>query len=76
MIKAISAQCPYEQGQAIALAAANALLHKKTPSFIGVEPMTVTADNLLKSWKKVFKEDAPAQIRQAIAAPTAHIDQA
>lgn len=66
MIKAISAQCPYEQGQAIALAAANALLHKKVPSFIGIEPMTVTAENLLKSWKVVFKEEAPGEIREAI----------
>lgn len=66
MIKMISAQCPYEQGQAIALAAANALLHKKTPSFIGIEPLIVTPENLLKSWKKVFKEEPFAELKQAI----------
>lgn len=66
MIKMISAQCPYEQGQAIALAAANALLHKKTPSFIGIEPIIVTPENLLKSWKKVFKEEPFAQLKQAM----------
>lgn len=66
MIKAISAQCPYEQGQAIALAAANALLGKTTPSFIGIEPQIVTAENLLKSWSNIYKEEAPEEIKQAI----------
>lgn len=27
------------------------------PSIIGVEPIRVTPDNLLKLWKKVFKEE-------------------
>ncbi len=68
MIKAISAQRPYEQGQAIALAAANALLHKKTPSFIGIEPLMVSPENLLKAWKEIFKEDAPSKIQEAMHA--------
>lgn len=65
MIKMLSAQCPFEQGQAIALAAANSLLGKATPSFIGVEPISVTCENLLKSWKQVFKEDPPLQLKEA-----------
>lgn len=65
MIKALSAQCPYEQGQAIAIAAAKAVMNEKVPSFIGVEPIRVTPDNLLKSWKKVFKEEADQEILQA-----------
>lgn len=65
-IKVISAQCPYEQGQAIALAAANALINKKVPSFIGAEPIYVTSENLLKSWKKVYKEEPPAQLIEAL----------
>lgn len=65
MIKMLSAQCPYEQGQAIAWAAANAMLHKKVPSFIGIEPVSVTPDNLLKSWKRIFKENPSPELVQA-----------
>jgi ribose transport system substrate-binding protein len=66
MLKAISSQCPYEQGQAMALAAANALLEKPVPSFIGVEPIYITSDNLLKSWKKVCKEEPSPQLISAL----------
>ena len=65
MIKALSAQCPYEQGQAIALAAARSILNKEVPSFIGIESISVTSDNLLKSWKQVFKEDPRPELLQA-----------
>jgi ribose transport system substrate-binding protein len=66
MIKSISAQSPYEQGQAMAMAAANALIGKSVPSFIGVEPIFVTAENLMKSWQKVFKEDPNYQLVEAL----------
>ncbi|MCL2562458.1 MAG: LacI family DNA-binding transcriptional regulator [Oscillospiraceae bacterium] len=66
MIRAISAQSPYEQGEAIALAAANALLGKATPSFVGIEPVSVTPDNLLKAWAQIFKENPPTELREAL----------
>jgi len=66
MIRAISAQNAYEQGEAIALAAANALLGKSTPSFVGIEPISVTPDNLLKTWAQVFKEDPPQDLKEAL----------
>jgi ribose transport system substrate-binding protein len=66
MIRAISAQNAYEQGEAIALAAANALLGKSTPSFVGVEPISVTPENLLKTWAQVFKEDPPQDLKEAL----------
>lgn len=66
MVKKLSAQCPYEQGEAIALAAANALLGRQTPSFIGIEPVLVTPENLLKTWTDIFKENPPAELRRAI----------
>jgi len=69
MIKAISAQRPYEQGQAMALAAANALIGKKVPPFIGVEPIFVTQGNLLKNWEKVFKEAPPKQLLDILKNP-------
>lgn len=65
IVKMLSAQRPFEQGQAIALAAANSLLNKPTPSFIGIEPIRVSCENLLKSWKQVFKEEPPQQLKQA-----------
>ncbi|ADU28664.1 LacI family DNA-binding transcriptional regulator [Evansella cellulosilytica] len=65
-VKKVSTQLPYEQGQALALVAANTLLNKAVPKFIGVEPVEVTTDNLIKMWKKVFKEDAPEEIANAI----------
>jgi len=63
MIKMISAQSPYEQGMASALAAAGALLNKKLPKYVAIEPISITQNNLLKAWKAVTKEDAPQQIR-------------
>jgi ribose transport system substrate-binding protein len=66
MIKMISAQCPYEQGQAIAWAAGNAMLFKEVPSFIGIEPISVTPDNLLKSWTNIFKENPREELISAI----------
>lgn len=66
MIKSISAQRPYEQGEAIALAAANALLGKSPPTFIGIEPVQVTPDNILKVWKEIYKQDPPKRLREAL----------
>lgn len=66
MVKMLSAQCPYEQGEAIALAAANGLLKKEVPSFIGVEPVSVNQDNLLKNWRSIFKEEPPSALCNAV----------
>lgn len=73
MIKMLSAQCPYEQGEAIALAAANGLLGKTTPSFIGIEPIYVTQENLLKSWNYIFKEEAPVEMKQVLKQNPEHV---
>ena len=51
---------------ALAGAAANGLLGKAVPSFIGVEPISIDRENLLKNWKAIFKEDPPAALRNAI----------
>ena len=65
MIKVLSAQRPYEQGQAIALAAVKSILNEEVPSFVGIEPISVTPENLLRSWKQVFKEEANEELVQA-----------
>ena len=66
-VKAVSAQCPYEQGQAIALSAAKALLGQSIPSYISVEPVFTDKYNLAKSWRKVHKEELPSDIREALS---------
>lgn len=63
MIKMISAQTPYEQGVATALAACNALLGKKTPKFVPIDPISVTNSNLLTSWKAITREEAPQPLQ-------------
>ena len=67
-IKKISAQLPYDQGKALALAAANAVLDKYVPKFIGVEPVEVTQENLLKMWERIFHESASKEIVEAVKA--------
>lgn len=66
MIKAISAQCPYDQGRAAALCAVNALLGRTAPSFIGVEPMYVDNSNLVKAWQQVYKAPLPQEINTSL----------
>ncbi len=68
-IKGISAQRPYDQGRAMALSAANALLGKPIPSFIGVSPYQVTPENLLNKWQEILRERAPAELANALKGP-------
>jgi len=66
MIKGLSSQRPYEQGRAMALAAANAILGKEVPPFIGVQPYYVTPNSLLKAWQDVLKEKPPTKLINAL----------
>lgn len=66
MIKGISAQRPYEQGVAMAYAAANAMLGKKVAPFIGVKPYLVTPKNLSKAWKDIIKEKEPDSLLEVL----------
>ena len=66
VIKALSSQRPYEQGVAMAYAAANAFLGKKVHSFIGVQPYSVHSKNLLKAWKDIIKTREPQLLLDAI----------
>ena len=66
MVKAISAQMPYEQGEAVATVAVKTLLDEVVPSYIGVEPVYVDRYNLQKVWQKSYKEPLPEEIKQAL----------
>lgn len=45
--------------------AVKSILNEKVPSFVGIEPISVTPENLLRSWKQVFKEEADEELVQA-----------
>lgn len=66
-VKSISAQQPYEQGRAIALASAKAILNAPVPTFIGIEPIKVDRNNLLSSWKSIFKEAPPQELQEILS---------
>ena len=66
-IKCVSAQQPFEQGRAIGLAAAQSILYKDVPSFIAIEPIMVNKENLLHSWRTVFKEEPPIELRERLS---------
>lgn len=59
----LSAQRPYEQGQAAVMAAANAFLERKVPSFVGVQPLAVTDKNIAYVWKEIMKTKEPPQLK-------------
>ena len=62
MIKGLAAQRPYDQGRAVALAAAISLLGRKVPTYVTIEPTKITPANLLRAWKSIYREDAPAEL--------------
>lgn len=68
IVVGISAQMPYDQGEVLALAAANTLLGKPVPKVIGVPPLVVTRENLEDAWYQMTKEKAPNSIVQALHA--------
>lgn len=55
MVLGLSTQRPYEQGKAVALATARALLNKEGDvNCIGVPPYLVRRDNLEKAWREIL----------------------
>ncbi|MEA4854526.1 MAG: LacI family DNA-binding transcriptional regulator [Christensenella sp.] len=55
MVKGLSSQRPYEQGEAAALAAIHALLGKKQYKFIGVQPRVVRPQQLARAWRDILR---------------------
>ena len=66
MVKGLSTQRPYQQGIAVGLATAKALLGKENYKYIGVQPYVVESKNLLKAWKDITLEPAPPEIEGII----------
>ena len=65
MVKMISAQCPYEQGEAIAMVAANGCWEKRS-LLHRVEPISIEPGEPAEKLEAIFKEDPPAALRNAI----------
>lgn len=59
MIIGLSSQRPYEQGVAVAIATAKALLNKCVNKCIGVSPYIVERGKLEKAWKELTKSKMP-----------------
>lgn len=66
MVKGLSSQRPYQQGIAVGLATAKALLGHDSHKYIGVQPYVVEPKNLLKAWKDIILEPAPPEIEDII----------
>ena len=65
LVKGIAAQQPYDQGVAEAEAAIQVLLGNQPPPWIVLPAMPVLPRNLTESYKMVFHEDPPAELKSA-----------
>lgn len=61
-VRGLSTQRPYEQGIAVALATAKALLGKEGFKYIGVPPRVVKRETLEAAWKDVIHKAVPEEI--------------
>jgi ribose transport system substrate-binding protein len=65
-VKGISSQKPYEQGIAVGLATAKALLGDERYKYIGVSPYVVEPKNLSRAWKDILHERMPDSLETAL----------
>ena len=66
MVKGLSAQRPFDQGIAVGLATAKALLGQDNYKYIGVRPYTVEPNNLVKAWKEITHEPIPIELERLV----------
>jgi ribose transport system substrate-binding protein len=64
-VRGLGAQRPYEAGITEADLAAYGLLGKTAPDYVALPALAVDHDNVLKSWKDVYFQEAPADIANA-----------
>lgn len=63
IVKGLSTQRPYEQGQAAALVVAKSLVNDFVPKYIGVQPYVVEQKQLSRAWRDIFHEPIPENLR-------------
>ena len=66
MVRGMSTQLPYEQGVAVAMATAKALLGSEEYKYIAVPPSVVQPQNLLRAWRDIVHERVPESLRQLL----------
>lgn len=66
LVVGLGAQQPYQQGVAEARIAAGALLGKKAPSYVALNALPVTHQNVLEAWKQVYNSEPPADLKKAM----------
>ena len=66
LIVGLGAQQPYQQGVAEARIGAGALLGKKAPSYVALNALPVTHDNVLEAWRQVYNTEPPADLQKAM----------
>ncbi|MGH3466385.1 MAG: substrate-binding domain-containing protein [Thermocrispum sp.] len=59
LVTGLGAQRPYDQGVTEARLAAYELLGKKAPTYVALDALPVTHDNVLEAWEAVYHEPAP-----------------
>jgi ribose transport system substrate-binding protein len=62
MICGIGAQQPYLQGIAVAQTCVLALLGKQTPDWVALPGLAVSSDNVVESFQKVWRKQAPREV--------------
>lgn len=65
-VKGLGAQRPFDQGVTEAMLAGYALLGKKAPPYVALPALPITRDNLLESWKLVYHQEAPADVKNSM----------
>ena len=63
IVRGLSTQRPYEQGQAVALVAAKSLVSEGLPKYVGVQPYVVEGKELRHAWKDIFHESMPERVK-------------
>ncbi len=65
IVKGISTQRFYEQGQAAALVVAKALVDESVPKYVGVQPYMVEPNQLGRAWKEIFHTSMPEELSKS-----------
>ena len=66
MVRGLSTQRPYDQGEATALIVAKSLVSNDIPKYIGVPPYSVKPKNMVKAWKEILHESIPLTLEQEL----------
>lgn len=63
IVRGLSTQRPYEQGQTAALVAIKSLVSDDVPKYVGVQPYVVEEKQLRRAWKDIFHEPMPERLK-------------